>query len=144
MAIWMTDILDGWIARRFNQITEFGKLFDPLVDKIFQVTTAVMMFMIGRIPLWVPLFMLLRETLMIVGSWYLLKERDTVVYSDHFGKAATFFYMLAFGLLFWLPDEPRWIRDVIFIIPVLLSLTATINYTYKNRDKWFRRRDAEC
>jgi phosphatidylglycerophosphate synthase len=102
------------------------------------------MFMIGRIPLWVPLFMLLRETLMIVGSWYLLKERDTVVYSDHFGKAATFFYVLAFGLLFWLPDEPRWIRDVIFIIPVLLSLTATINYTYKNRDKWFRRRDAEC
>jgi len=135
VAIWITDMVDGWIARRFNQVTEFGQLFDPLVDKIFQITTAVMMFMVGRIPLWVPAFMIIRETLMILGGWYLLKERNTVVYSDIFGKAATFFYVVAFGFLFWLPDNPRWIRDAIFIMPVLLSTAATINYAYKNRSK---------
>ncbi|MGI6298282.1 MAG: CDP-alcohol phosphatidyltransferase family protein [Saccharofermentanales bacterium] len=44
LAIWVTDLLDGWIARRFNQMTEFGKLFDPLVDKLFQFTTALMLY----------------------------------------------------------------------------------------------------
>lgn len=131
--IWLTDLLDGWIARTFNCVTEFGKLFDPVVDKIFQTTTAVMMFLIGRIPLWVPIFMIIREAIMIVGGWYLLHKRDTVVYSDIFGKAATFFYVLAFGTLFWLPDDPRWFRDVIFTVPTTLSVAATINYACKNR-----------
>ncbi len=133
LSIWLTDLLDGWIARRFNCTSEFGKLFDPLVDKIFQIATAVMMFMIGRIPLWVPIFIIIRESLMILGGWYLLQARDTVVYSDIFGKAATMLYVLAFGLLFWLPDDPDWLRDIIFILPVLLSVAATVNYSYKNR-----------
>lgn len=133
LLIWLTDLLDGWIARTFDCVTEFGKLFDPVVDKIFQVTTAVMMFLIGRIPIWVPIFMIIRETVMIVGGWYLLHKRDTVVYSDIYGKAATFFYVLAFGALFWVPDDPRWFRDLIFIIPASLSVAATINYAHKNR-----------
>lgn len=133
LLIWLTDLLDGWIARTFDKVTAFGKLFDPVVDKIFQITTAVMMFLVGRIPVWVPIFMIIRETIMIVGGWYLLQKRDTVVYSDLFGKAATFFYVLAFGALFWIPDDPRWLRDMIFFIPVTLSVAATINYAYKNR-----------
>lgn len=40
LAIWLTDLLDGYIARNFNQTSDFGKLFDPLVDKIFQLTLA--------------------------------------------------------------------------------------------------------
>ncbi|HBP37977.1 MAG TPA: CDP-diacylglycerol--glycerol-3-phosphate 3-phosphatidyltransferase, partial [Clostridiales bacterium] len=52
LAIWLTDMLDGYVARRFNQMTEFGKLFDPLVDKLYQVTTALMMYLVGKLQLW--------------------------------------------------------------------------------------------
>lgn len=132
LAIWFTDMLDGFIARRFNQTSEFGKLFDPLVDKLFQLATAITMFMIGRIPLWVPVFMLVREGLMILGSLFALKKLDKVVYSSLIGKLSTLLFVLAFGALFWVPDEPRLIRDLLFVPPVLVSTLATIYYACRN------------
>ncbi len=134
MAIWVTDMLDGWIARTYNQVSEFGKLFDPLVDKIFMTTTAVMMCVIGRTPLWMPVVMIIRESLMILGGLFLLKRRDTVVYSDIFGKLSTALFVIAFALLFWLPEDSGYLQDVVFLPPVALSIIATINYAYKSRD----------
>ena len=52
LAIWATDFLDGFIARRFDMMTEFGKLFDPFVDKVFQVVTVIMMSSVNLIPIW--------------------------------------------------------------------------------------------
>ena len=49
VCIWLTDMLDGYIARHYNQITEFGKLFDPLVDKVFQLTTAIMLAAVDKL-----------------------------------------------------------------------------------------------
>lgn len=132
LAIWFTDMLDGFIARHFNMETEFGKLFDPLVDKLFQLATAVTMFLIGRIPVWVPLFILVRELLMVIGSIFVLKNNDLVVHSSPIGKVATFLFVVAFAALFWVPSEPRLIRDLIFVPPVLVSFVATIFYASKN------------
>lgn len=132
LAIWLTDMLDGYIARHFNQMTAFGKLFDPLVDKLFQLATAVTMFLIGRIPLWVPLFLFVRELLMVIGSLFLLRKRNQVVYSSMIGKVATFLFVVAFAALFWVPSEPRIVRDLLFIPPVLCSFVATVFYASKN------------
>ena len=132
LAIWLTDMLDGFIARRFNQMSAFGKLFDPLVDKLFQLATAVTMFLIGRIPLWVPLFLFVREALMVLGSVFLLKRADKVVYSSLIGKASTFLFVVAFAALFWVPNEPRLIRDLLFVPPVLVSAVATVFYAKQN------------
>jgi len=134
LAIWLTDMLDGYIARTYNQITDFGKLFDPLVDKLFQTAVAVTMAAIGRLPIWVPCFIICRETLMIVGGYLLLRNYEMVVYSDIFGKLATVFYVMALTLLFFIPDEPAWIRHVIFIPGTALSVVATLNYARKNID----------
>ncbi len=141
LLIWATDFLDGYIARRFNMMTEFGKLFDPFVDKVFQVVTTLMMFAIGRIPIWVPLFYVVRESFMLFGSTLLLTRRQVVVFSDRMGKLATFLFVVAMILVFWLPEGKRWLMHVIFIAPVLLSFLATIHYirqqagaTRKNHD----------
>ncbi len=128
IAIWSTDFFDGWIARRFNMITEFGKLFDPFVDKVFQVVTAFMMFAIGRVPIWVPLYYFARESFMLFGSTLLLTKRRVVVFSDILGKIATFLFVAAVVTMFWVTDEPRWFRHVIFIPPALCSFLATIHY----------------
>ncbi|MEA4888490.1 MAG: CDP-alcohol phosphatidyltransferase family protein [Clostridiaceae bacterium] len=128
LAIWLTDMLDGYIARRFNQISEFGKLFDPLVDKLFQLTTAVMMTWVGKLPLWVPLFIFCKELLMIAGSAVLLKRFELVVYAKWYGKLATILFVVAFASLFFLTREQSYLANYIFIIPVLWSFYAYVRY----------------
>ncbi len=142
LSIWLTDMLDGYIARTFNQITDFGKLFDPVVDKLFQIAVAVTLAAIGRLPVWVPTFIVCREALMILGGYLLLKNYEVVVYSDVFGKLATVFYVIGFTLLFFVPDEPGWLRHVIFIPGVVLSVIATLNYARKNIDNIKNRKKA--
>ncbi|NLA96265.1 MAG: hypothetical protein GX838_05425 [Clostridiaceae bacterium] len=128
IAIWSTDFFDGWIARRFDMITEFGKLFDPFVDKVFQVVTAFMMFSIDRVPIWVPLYYFVRESFMLFGSTLLLTKRRVVVFSDILGKIATFLFVVAVVTMFWISNGPPWLRHVVFIPPVLCSFLATIHY----------------
>jgi cardiolipin synthase len=129
VGIWLTDMLDGFIARRFNQITEFGKLFDPFVDKLFQLTTAVMMFVVGKVPIWVPLVIFFRELMMIVGSALLFKKNSTVVFAQWYGKVGTVLYVLAFAILFFLDQDQCRLANYIFIVPVLWSLYACLRYT---------------
>ncbi|MGI6157123.1 MAG: CDP-alcohol phosphatidyltransferase family protein [Saccharofermentanales bacterium] len=128
IVIWATDFLDGYIARRFNLVTEFGKLFDPFVDKVFQVTSAICMAIAGQIPVWVPVFYMLREAVMLIGAALILVKRDVVVYADRFGKLATFLFVVAMTVTFWLPPEQQLIRHLLFILPVLCSVVATIEY----------------
>ena len=128
LGIWLTDLLDGWIARQFNQITEFGKLFDPLVDKLFQLTTAIMMTVVGKLPLWVSLVIAVKELIMILGSLFLLRHFEIVVYARWFGKLATVLFVLAFASLFFLPRELSYLAHYIFIPPVACSLYAYFRY----------------
>lgn len=132
LAIWMTDLLDGWIARTFNMITGFGKLFDPFVDKVFQVVTVIMLHSIGRIPVWVPIFYVLKELLMIFGSTLLLTRSHVVVYSDIFGKLSTFLFVAAASLVLLIPEPLGIFSNLIFLPAIITSLVAMAHYTIKH------------
>ena len=134
LLIWLTDALDGFLARKLDQMTPFGRLFDPLADKLFQASTAVTMSVIGQISWWVPTSILIREVLMILGSSYLLKRKDKVVKANWYGKVSTFLFVAAFAMLFFLPEEPVWLRHVIFIFPVAMSWYAFARYLKQNRE----------
>ncbi len=136
LLIWMTDLLDGFIARHFNQISDFGKLFDPAVDKIFQFTTAVVLYKVERLPLWVPIFIFLKEVLMALGALILLKQKY-VVSSSIIGKLATFAWVLCFALILVLPRNLLYLADYIFVLPAVLALGAFIYYlsTYLRRTR---------
>jgi cardiolipin synthase (CMP-forming) len=138
-AIWMTDMLDGFIARRYNQITEFGKLFDPLVDKLFQFTTAVMMFIVGKLPIWVPLVIFFKEVLMIAGSALLFKKERHVVFAQWYGKIGTVLFVAAFAVLFFLKSDQTYLAELIFVIPIVWSLYACFRYT----SAYIRRHDIQ-
>jgi CDP-diacylglycerol--glycerol-3-phosphate 3-phosphatidyltransferase len=127
-AIWITDAADGYIARRFNMTSDFGKIYDPFVDKLFQFTTAFMMLMIGRIPLWVVIFILVKEIVMILGGAYFLQQRKLVVHSKWYGKASTVLFVMALAALFFLRGDTLYLAHYIFIPPVLMSTYATIRY----------------
>ncbi len=128
LLIWATDFLDGYIARRFNLTTEFGKLFDPFVDKVFQIVTAIMLFTVGLTPVWVPLYYAARESFMLFGSTLLLTKRNIVVFSDRLGKVATFLFVLATVIMFFCGNTGGLLRQLVFIPAVLCSFFATFHY----------------
>lgn len=92
----LTDIVDGWIARHYNMITDVGSIYDPFVDKLMQITAIVCLAIENVVPLWVIGIVLLKELAMIVvGSVLYLKK--IVVRSTWYGKFATvYFYALVF------------------------------------------------
>ena len=131
-SIWATDVLDGYIARHFNQISNFGKLFDPFVDKLFQFVTAVMMTVVHKLPVWVPIVIFFKELLMIIGGTVLLKKYKLVVYSKWYGKLSTILFVLAFCVLFFLPADMNQQSGYLFIIPLTISFIAYSKYTFDN------------
>ena len=100
----LTDVLDGFIARRFNCITDFGKLIDPLADKTTQISILAALTFKGIIPLWMLLVVFVKEFAMIAGASFLY-GKELVVSSKWFGKLATVLFYLAivcsFFITYW-------------------------------------------
>lgn len=90
----LTDIADGCIARKFNLISNFGKLMDPLADKLTQIATLACLSITDIIPTWILFIVLLKEFIMIVGASFLY-GKDVVVYSKWYGKLATVLFYIA-------------------------------------------------
>lgn len=84
----LTDILDGYIARRYNMITNFGKLADPFADKLMQISAIGCLTINGRISAWVLGLFAVKELVLILGGLNLLKDKF-VVQSKWTGKIAT-------------------------------------------------------
>ena len=83
----ITDMFDGMLARKLNQITDFGKLFDPLADKVMVVTAMVCQAIIGVFP-WVAIIIVAaKELVMLFGGMFML-SKGVVVYSNYSGKTA--------------------------------------------------------
>lgn len=90
----LTDIADGFIARKFNLISNFGKLMDPLADKLTQIATLASLVLTNIIPIWILLIVLLKEFIMICGASFLY-GKNVVVYSKWYGKLATVLFYVA-------------------------------------------------
>ena len=100
----LTDILDGFIARKFNFITNFGKLVDPLADKLTQIAILATLVILKIIPSWILFIVVLKEAIMIAGASFLY-GKELVVSSKWFGKLATVLFYIAivcsFGIKYW-------------------------------------------
>lgn len=90
----LTDTADGFIARKYNLISNFGKLMDPLADKLTQITTLASLAITDIIPIWILVIVLLKEFIMICGASFLY-GKDVVVYSKWYGKLATVLFYIA-------------------------------------------------
>lgn len=90
----ITDVLDGYIARKYNFITDFGTLFDPLADKLTQISTLIVLVIQSVIPVWILVVVIIKELLMISGAAFLY-DKNTVVGSRWYGKAATVLFYIA-------------------------------------------------
>ena len=128
----LTDMLDGRIARKYNLITNFGKLMDPLADKLLVIATLVCHGLAGVFP-WAAIAIVAgKELLMVLGGLVLLK-RGIVVYSNIWGKAAMVSFVAALLLGFFHEQlaAAGWPVDIwVLWFSVALTLIALGNYAW--------------
>ena len=101
-----TDLLDGYLARKQNEITAFGKLMDPLADKLMVLCLMIGLTVKNIIPLPAFIILIVKEAIMGAGTLFLLK-RNKVVYSKPIGKIAQFTLFVALVLCFFHADFNR-------------------------------------
>ena len=124
----ITDILDGWIARKFNLITNFGKLVDPLADKATQISILCTLCIKEIIPFWILAIVFLKEVVMIAGASFLY-GKELVVSSRWWGKLATVLFYLAIVCSFVLKQfEPTIVADNTAFSGLLLYADMPLYY----------------
>lgn len=82
----ITDLLDGYLARKLNQISEVGKIIDPVADKVLVGTVAICLVLNGILPLWFVIAIVLRDVLIVVGGIYAQGKVGKVIPSNYVGK----------------------------------------------------------
>ena len=127
----LTDTLDGYIARHYNQITDFGKFMDPLADKCL-VTAALLWFVeIGQMPGWALLVVIIRE-FGVSGLRMVAADKGRVIAAGWSGKVKTASTMVCIVLML-LPIAP-WVNSICVAVIVLTTIYSGVEYFMKNLD----------
>lgn len=95
--MWFTDILDGYFARSRNEVSETGKIIDPLADKISIVTISLVMVLTDIIPLWFFLVIMSRDIIILLGGLTVKRKTGKVLQSNIIGKLTVF--VIGFSLM---------------------------------------------
>ncbi len=94
-----TDWFDGQIARRFHQVSVFGKRFDPIMDRVLIFTGVAALLATNRLPLWTVVFLVARDCFLGTGSLILKRKTGSTLDVCYVGKACTFILMTGFAML---------------------------------------------
>ena len=125
----LTDLFDGMLARKLNQVSDFGKIIDPIADKIGIGTVAVIVTMQGKLPPWFLIAVLLRDSLIFLGGLYIKKTKGVILQSNSSGKWAA--AMLAFMLLITVIDVPEldFFKMLFLYGAAILMVVSFVSYT---------------
>ena len=131
----LTDLLDGYLARRNHQVTSFGKLMDPLADKLMVITVMFSMVLSGVAPWPAITILIVKECYMVLGGLILLRH-GLVVYSFMIGKVAHCMFIASLVLMFFhdwfvsvLPGWPMTPDQIVLWAAVACTLAAMVFYT---------------
>lgn len=124
-----TDILDGYIARKYNLITDFGKLADPVADKLMQLSAIACLAFNDRISFWILGLFALKEIVMIVGGLRLLKEKF-VVQSKWTGKIATVILFICVVIILIVDESvlSKQYATMIMTFSIIATIIAFFDY----------------
>jgi CDP-diacylglycerol--glycerol-3-phosphate 3-phosphatidyltransferase len=123
-----SDYLDGYIAKKFNQVSNFGKLLDPLADKILVTTLLLFFTQNGRIEFYWTALIIFREYA-VLGLRSVAALKNVVIKADMFGKVKTVIQFLL--ICFLILNLPGY--KTLTIITVLVTTLSGFNYFIKNR-----------
>ena len=95
----ITDIADGWVARRFHQVSELGKALDPLTDKLVIFATLLGLSWWG-LPLWLVILYFAKEAFQVLAGFLLFRKYQQLIPSNIWGKSSTVLFFIGFTLFF--------------------------------------------
>ena len=127
----VTDFIDGYVARHYNQITDFGKFMDPLADKLLVVSAMLWFIESGQMPAWAVLIVVARE-FAVTGLRLVAVDNGRVIAAGWSGKVKTASTMVCIVLMF-LPI-PAELNLACVAVIVLTTIYSGVEYFVKNRD----------
>ena len=143
----LLDVFDGFLARKFNAISNLGKILDPVADKCLQLSAVVCFTLQKMIPLFVLIVLGIKELMTLIGGGIISKKRKEMVYSNVFGKIASFFISASLCLMFFTKDsfleflaKPI---SVMLFIAVGLSIISLFQYAFFTLRKGKNKADEE-
>ena len=123
----ITDIADGYIARKYNMITKIGTVLDPLADKMMLVAVLTIFSLTNKISYWILIIMALKELFMILSAYFLYSSEDIVIPANIYGKISTImFYISSLAIMVELS-----IGSFFMNIFVVLNLISLFVYFYR-------------
>lgn len=134
LAAAFTDFFDGYIARKYNYITDFGKFMDPLADKLLVCSALILFTAEGSLVSWVVIIIIAREFI-ISGLRLLAAEKDVVIAASMWGKVKTVFQMILCVVLIlpgWSIILGSLFMGILIAVVVILTLASLVDYFYKN------------
>ena len=126
----LTDYVDGHIARKYNQVTDFGKFLDPLADKLLVIAAMVMLCEWGKFPAWALMIVLTRE-FAVTGLRLVAVQKGTVIAAGWSGKVKTASTMI--GLCVWMGFPTiGWLGWIVTAVIVVTTLYSGVEYFIQN------------
>lgn len=125
----VTDFLDGYLARKYELVTDFGKLMDPMADKIMVASALIALVQIGRISVW-PVVIILAREFLITSFRSLAASKGLVIAASIWGKIKTNTQIFAIIILL-LTNNP--IGDIVLWISVIATILSAVDYIWKNK-----------
>lgn len=130
----LLDIFDGFLARKLGAISNLGKILDPVADKCLQLSAVVCFTLEKMIPTFVLIVMGIKELVMLIGGGIISKKRKEMVYSNIFGKIASFFISLSLCLMFFTKNSFLEFLSkpisVVLYIAVGMSIISLFQYAF--------------
>ena len=137
----VTDALDGWIARRRKSESTFGKLMDPLADKLLVVAALVSLVSLDRLSAWVAMVIIARE-FAVTGLRQLAMEEGHVIPASPWGKVKTV-TQIAMVLVLIAVDDRTIAVDLLIYVTVLVTVASGVDYFFNFRSRLRARRAHE-
>ena len=127
----VTDFVDGYIARHYNMITDFGKFMDPLADKMLVMAAMLWFVEVGRMPAWALLIVVVRE-FAVSGLRLIAVDNGRVIAAAWSGKVKTASTMV--GICFMLVFPIAWLDTLVTAVIVVTTVYSGVEYFVKNKD----------
>ena len=128
----LTDFVDGYIARKYNQISDFGKFLDPLADKLLVISAMCIFCQWGLMPAWALMIVLARE-FAVTGLRLIAVQKGRVIAAAWSGKVKTFSTMVA--LCIWIVFHGwTWLNWIVILTIVLPTVYSGVEYFIQNWD----------
>ncbi len=129
----LTDLVDGKIARKYNLVTNFGKLMDPLADKLLVCSALIGLVELDRIPAWIVIVIISREFI-VSGLRTIAADNHVVIAASYWGKFKTTFQMIMICLMIGDIRALDLLTEICMWIALSLTIISLIDYLVKNKD----------